>query len=173
MNKKHSLLLLGCTLISAGVRARTATPIVADEVVVTASRFEEKTGSHPIGTTIISGDKILASGETSLPRLLARLPGVVIRDNSGSPDMQVDLRGFSVTGDQNTLVLLDGRRLSEHELLPAQWSSIALDSIERIEIVRGSGAVLYGAGATAAGDQRDHQGCPSRREILRCLRRLR
>ena len=37
-----------------------------------------------------------------------------VRDNSGNPDQSVDLRGFGVTGDQNTLVLVDGQRLSEN-----------------------------------------------------------
>jgi iron complex outermembrane receptor protein len=135
-------------LISASAYAQTDPALVADEVVVTASRFEEKPGDQPIGVTVISADEIRSSGETSLPRLLARQPGVFVRDNSGSPDMQVDLRGFGITGDQNTLVLLDGRRLSEHELTTARWSAIPIESIERIEILRGSGAVLYGGGAT-------------------------
>ena len=59
------------------------------------------------------------------------------------------MRGFGITGDQNTLILLDGQRISESELAPANLTGIPITSIERIEIVRGSGgAVLYGAGAT-------------------------
>ena len=45
-------------------------------------------------------------------------------------------------------MLLDGLRLSEADLESAQLSAIPLESIERIEIVRGAGSVLYGAGAT-------------------------
>jgi iron complex outermembrane receptor protein len=60
----------------------------------------------------------------------------------------VDLRGFGITGDQNTLVLVDGLRINESDLESAQLSAIPIESIERIEILRGSGAVLYGAGAT-------------------------
>src|SRR2546425_5162646 len=37
-----------------------------------------------------------------------------IRDNTGTPNQQVDLRGFGITGDQNTLVLVDGLRISEN-----------------------------------------------------------
>lgn len=148
MNKKQIPVLLAGVLACASAHAQKNQHIVADEVVVTASRFEERPGDQPIGVSVLSGDAIRASGETSLPRLLARQPGVFVRDNSGSPDMQVDLRGFGITGDQNTLVLLDGRRLSEYELTSARWSSIPIESIDRIEIVRGSGAVLYGGGAT-------------------------
>jgi iron complex outermembrane receptor protein len=84
-------------LISASAYAQTDPALVADEVVVTASRFDEKPGDQPIGVTVISADEIRSSGETSLPRLLARQPGVFVRDNSGSPDMQVDLRGCGIT----------------------------------------------------------------------------
>ncbi|MCK7500089.1 MAG: hypothetical protein MZW92_64510 [Comamonadaceae bacterium] len=38
-----------------------------------------------------------------------------MRNNSGSPNPQLDLRGFGAAGDQNTLVLLDGQRISENE----------------------------------------------------------
>ena len=148
MNKRQIYILLASLLIDVSAHAQRTPDIVADEVVVTASRFEEKPGDQPIGVTVITGEDIRGSGETSLPRFLARLPGVFVRDNSGSPDMQVDLRGFGVTGDQNTLVLLDGRRFSEYELTTARWTSIPVESIDRIEIVRGSGAVLYGGGAT-------------------------
>ena len=148
MNKRQTYILLASLLVDVSAHAQRTPDIVADEVVVTASRFEEKPGDQPIGVTVITGEDIRGSGETSLPRFLARLPGVFVRDNSGSPDMQVDLRGFGVTGDQNTLVLLDGRRFSEYELTTARWTSIPVESIDRIEIVRGSGAVLYGGGAT-------------------------
>jgi iron complex outermembrane receptor protein len=60
----------------------------------------------------------------------------------------VDLRGFGTTGDQNTLILVNGQRISENELTPADLASISLASVERIEILRSSGAVLYGSGAT-------------------------
>jgi len=148
MKMSRVQLWLVVALVSTSATAQKSKEIVADEVVVTATRFEDKPGDQPIGVTTITADDIRNSGETSLPRLLGRQVGVFVRDNSGSPDMQVDLRGFGVTGDQNTLVLLDGHRLSAYELTTPRWSSIPLESIDRIEIVRGSGTVLYGGGAT-------------------------
>lgn len=120
----------------------------ADEVVVTATRFDEPKQDVPVGVTIITADDIQASGVSTLPQLLARQPGIVVRDNSGNPDQSVDMRSFGATGDQNTLILVDGERLSENELTSARWSTIPLAAIDRIEIVRGSGAVLYGSGAS-------------------------
>jgi len=119
-----------------------------DEVVVTASRFEQPAHEVPVGMIVITDEQITRSGVSTLPELLARQPGITVRDNSGSPDQSVDMRGFGITGDQNTLVLVDGQRLSENELTPARWSTIPLAAIDRIEIQRGSGAVMYGSGAT-------------------------
>jgi iron complex outermembrane receptor protein len=52
-----------------------------------------------------------------------------------------------MTGDQNTLVLLDGQRLNDIDQSSVKWSRIPVSAIERIEIMRSSGAVLYGDGA--------------------------
>ena len=119
-----------------------------DAVIVTATRFVERALSAPIGMTIIGADKIRSSTARSLPELLAQEAGIVVRDLSGSPDAQVDLRGFGAGADQNTLVLVDGQRLNEIELTTVRWSSLSLESVERIEVLRGSGAVIYGGGAT-------------------------
>lgn len=119
-----------------------------DAVVVTATRFPEKRLEHPIGVTVINRDDIANSPASTLPGLLSRHAGINTRDNAGSPDVQIDVRGFGISGGQNTLVLLDGQRMNENELVAVRWSSIPLEAIERIEIQRGGGAVLYGGGAT-------------------------
>lgn len=117
-------------------------------VVVTATRFPDIQRQFPIGVSVITEADIRNSTASTVPELLRMLPGVQTRDLSGSPNLQVDLRGFGIFGDQNTLVLLDGQRISENEQLTVNWSAIPLDAIERIEVIRGGGAVLYGAGAT-------------------------
>jgi iron complex outermembrane recepter protein len=122
--------------------------IVTDDVIVTATRFREAASEVPVGVTVITDAQIRASTAATLPELLKQHPGIQVRDSSGSPNQQVDMRGFGITGDQNTLVLLDGRRISENEQATVNWSAIPLSSIARIEIMRGSGAVLYGGGAT-------------------------
>ena len=124
-------------------------PITQTEpVIVTATRFSDPTERFPIGVAVIAEDEIRRSTASTVPELLRELPGIRVRDLSGSPNLQVDLRGFGIFGDQNTLVLLDGQRISENEQAPVNWSAIPLSAIERIEILRGSGAVLYGGGAT-------------------------
>jgi iron complex outermembrane receptor protein len=117
-------------------------------VVVTATRFPEQRLDAPIGMTVVTAKEIAESAAKTLPQLLSQEAGIVTRDNTGGPDWQIDMRGFGITGDQNTLVLLNGQRLNEIELTTVGWTAIPLDSIERIEILRGSGSVLYGGGAT-------------------------
>ena len=120
-----------------------------DAVVVTANRFAELRRNLPAGVTMITEEDLRRSASTNLAEILAQFGLLHIRDLTGSANPQVDLRGYGVTGDQNTLILVDGVRLSENEQVAAELTSIPIESIERIEILRGSGAVLYGAGATA------------------------
>ncbi len=119
-------------------------------VVVTATRFAAPALETPIGVQVITAAQIRDLGARSLAEVLDKLGGVHTRISFlGTPDAPLDLRGFGVTGDQNTLVLLDGQRISENELASARLSGIPPEAIERIEILRGAGAVLYGGGATA------------------------
>jgi iron complex outermembrane receptor protein len=136
--------------VIAVITLALATEVFAQEdaVVVTATRFPEKQLEFPIGVTIITREQIANSTATNLPDLLSRYAGINTRNSSGSPDVSIDMRGFGMSGDQNTLVLLDGQRMDDIELTAVRWSSIPLDAIERVEIERGGGAVLYGGGAT-------------------------
>jgi iron complex outermembrane receptor protein len=143
------LVIVGFVVAAGAARSQAPADTARDGIVVTASRFSDSLRDLPVGVTVITADDIRRSATSSLPEILAQRGLVHIRDNAGTPNQQIDLRGFGITSDQNTLVLVDGVRLSENEQVSAQLSSIPLDSIDRIEILRGSGAVLYGGGATA------------------------
>ncbi len=140
-----AIILVTISIMSS---AQQLTPTVAPEVIVTATRFDEAPQALPVGVTVINAEDIHNSTAATVPELLQHVAGVQVRDDSGSPNWQVDMRGFGIFGDQNTLVLLDGQRISENEQASVNWEAIPLSSIERIEIMRGSGAVLYGGGAT-------------------------
>ncbi|MCW5623299.1 MAG: TonB-dependent receptor [Burkholderiales bacterium] len=137
----------GLAPVDAIAQERVAA-LSAPDVVVTANRFAQDSKRLPVGLQVITPEDIRASGAQTLPEVLALQAGVTVRDAFGSPNRQIDLRGFGATGDQNTLILLNGQRISENELVPADLAAISLGSVERIEIQRGSGAVLYGSGAT-------------------------
>jgi iron complex outermembrane receptor protein len=137
--------------IAAGFLAGFAVSAFAQEVVITAPRFPEEVRRLPASVTVVTESDIARSAARTLPELLQQEVGFTMKDFYGNNAAytSVDLRGFGVTGPQNTLVLLDGRRLNDFDLSGVQWPAIPLASIERVEIVRGSGGVLYGDGATA------------------------
>lgn len=139
--------LLAAYLCAAAPLACAATDAL-DEMVVTATRFNSTPEASSVSVAVITAEDIKKSTAQTLPALLAQHAGIQVRSNDGTPDMAIDLRGFGMTGNQNTLVLLDGQQLNDIELTSIRWSAIPLDSIERIEIINGSGAVLYGGGAT-------------------------
>ncbi len=147
MNKYRLLAAFFCAL-SPLAQAATATSL--DEIVVTATRFPDTYADKPVNVTVISSDDISKSSARTLPELLSEQSGIFVRDLFGNnaASATVDLRGFGAAAAQNTLILLDGRRITDPDGSGVQWSSIPFASIERIEIVRGSGAVLYGDGAT-------------------------
>jgi len=136
-------LAAACHAVAADIPVTQGPP-----VVVTATRFDERPDALPVGVTVVTAEEIRRSPARSIQEVLSRFAGVHIRDNTGGPDPQIDLRGFGITGDQNTLVLVNGQRISENELVSAGLSAIPVNAIERIEILRGSGAVLYGGGAS-------------------------
>ena len=147
-----SLFLAGSLIAAVPGHAQQKLPAtVADEVVVTATRFKEKYLDTPVNVTVITAEDIKNSPAKTLPDLLSEQAGINVQDFFGNnaATTTVDMRGFGVTGGQNTLILIDGRRLGDIDLSGVQWSAIPFAAIERIEIVRGSGAVLYGDGASA------------------------
>lgn len=119
------------------------------ETRVTATRFAEPAESLPFGVSVISADDIRASGASNVNEAIIRLLGVPGRqDLLGGGEYTLDLRGFGTTADNNQVVIVDGIRVSEADLAGTRLSGIPIEAVERIEVLRGSGAVLYGEGAT-------------------------
>ena len=146
--KSSHVLTAALAAVAPSIHAADLPVTLTPPVVVTATRFPELAQAATIGVRVITQQDIARSTAATVPDLLRQLPGIRTRDNSGSLDVQVDMRGFGIFGDQNTLVLLDGVRLSENEQATVNWSAIPLSAIERIEVLPGSGSVLYGGGAT-------------------------
>lgn len=142
--------LAGCAVIQSSF-AQDTTEQVTEEVVVTATRFEDSYADKPVSVTVISSDEIRSSPARTIPDLLSSYAGLGGRDLFGNNGAlaTVDMRGFGAAAGQNTLILVDGRRQNDIDISGVQWSAIPLDFVERIEIVRGSGSVLYGDGATS------------------------
>ena len=138
-------------IIAANAIGAAERPVVqGDEVVVTATRFRDRFVDKPVNVTVITAGDIRASTAKTVPDLLSEQAGIALHDFFGNQaaSAMVDLRGFGATGGQNTLILVDGRRATDIDFSGVQWSALPLTAIERIEIVRGGGSVLYGDGAT-------------------------
>lgn len=102
-------------------------------------------------TSVITSDEIARAPEASIQDIIARLPGVQTKSVFGAVNgagTTIDMRGFGAAAASNTLVLLNGRRLTDVDLGGVDFSAIPRESIERIEVTRGTaGAVLYGDNA--------------------------
>jgi iron complex outermembrane receptor protein len=114
-------------------------------VVVSAARTEQSTLTTPASITVITRKQIENSGAAHVVEVLRGQGGVQINDLYGDGSRaSVGMRGFGETAGSNTLVLIDGRRLNNPDIASPDLNSIALDDVERIEIVQGSAGVLFG-----------------------------
>ncbi len=148
------LLLVGVLALWAGqCLAQSAGPENAkvfqmEAVVVAASAEPESAQRVPRHTTVLTRKDIEQSGARTLAELLAGLPGVQVRPLFGhDKHAVVDLRGMGDTAPSNVLVMVDGLELNAPDLLGADVSLIDLESVERIEVIRGPGGVVHGDGA--------------------------
>jgi len=139
---------LGASALSLSALLLSPSAGAQDEaaIVVSATRFAEVDPRVPATVSVITRDDIRATPALDLPALLRTRAGVDVRTLYGSLgiDAAVDLRGFGDTAGSNTLVLLDGQRINPIDMGSIGWSAIPLESIRRIEIIRGAGTVLYG-----------------------------
>jgi len=114
-------------------------------VVVSAARTDQSTLSTPASITVITRDQIDDSGATHIVQVLRGQGGLQINDLYGDGSRAaVDMRGFGDAASSNTLILIDGRRLNNPDIGSPDLNAIALDDVERIEIVQGSAGVLFG-----------------------------
>jgi iron complex outermembrane receptor protein len=125
------------------------TIVTMQEVVVTATRDTQETRKAPANVSVVTAEDIEQSGATTLVDVLDKLESVQFRTSSGnSSQAYIDMRGIG--GDNpygKTLVMLDGRRLNRTDMSSINWLQIPVDTIEKIEIVRGPSSVLYGDAA--------------------------
>lgn len=144
--QRISLLILIFVLTVTPLMAEEKETIKIGEVVVTATRTEEEVEKISANVTVITEEDIKKSTATTVQDILRNEEGLIIRDFYGTGTKStVDMRGFG--RGLNTVILIDGRRVNEIDLSGVDWNLIPLENVERIEIVRGSGSVLYGDNA--------------------------
>lgn len=124
------------------------TDVIYEQEIVSASRRATNAVNAPAPTTIITAEEIRLSGATTIWDLLRRVPGMsVLTSDAGGAD--VALRGFNQRVSNKVLVLVDGRSVYLDFVGSTFFRSLSvgLPDIERIEVIRGPGATLYGASA--------------------------
>lgn len=123
-------------------------PFKLDDIVVTATRVETPLKEVPANITVITKEELEEKGIRSLVEAFSDEPGVFTNNLLGNPKFStIDIRGYGETAPQNTLFLVDGRRVNNIDMSGADLSQIPIDMIERIEIYRGPASVLFGDNA--------------------------
>lgn len=153
-----------CTALAIALSAALSAPAFAqdapdggsarslDEIVVTASGFEQAIREAPASISVITRDELQTKPVHSLADALVDVEGVDVGvglDKTGAP--QISLRGMPAS---YTLILVDGRRQnSSGNVTPNDFGSTAnnfippMSAIERIEVIRGPMSTLYGSDA--------------------------
>lgn len=147
MSKTHSLALAAAAFSSLPVHANE--PATLPAVVVTSTRFADDADTLPLGVSVITAKDIASSGVVTVNEAIMKLLGVPGRlDLYGGGNYVLDLRGFGDGALSNQVIVVDGQRLNEGDISAPFLANLPIDEVERIEVLRGSGAVLYGEGAT-------------------------
>ncbi|WP_426103912.1 TonB-dependent receptor plug domain-containing protein [Massilia sp. TSP1-1-2] len=145
VSRRAAISSLALAITSAFAQAsETSNPAVAS-VVVTASRTPQAAADVLSDNITLSSQDILRSGAGNIVDLLQKQRGIEVARNGGpGTSASVFIRG----GDsRQTVVLVDGVRIGSSTSGIANWSALPLANIERIEIVYGPLATMYGADA--------------------------
>ena len=120
----------------------------AESIVFSVSRNEQRVLDTAAAVFVISQQDIKRSGATSVPEALRMAPGLqVAQVNSNT--WAISSRGFNKTASNKLLVMIDGRTVYNPDFSGTLWRTkdVMLEDIERIEVIRGPGASMWGSNA--------------------------
>lgn len=142
-NLRQFPVVLTLSFVSLGLQ--TSSVMAEDmEHILVLGRSENTTAMDmTAAVNVIDSSDIQMSGATNLVDLLRGRYGIQISDNN--TNAVISMRGFtSGQAANNTLILVDGRKLNNIDIAAPALSAIPLNMIERIEVLSGSAGVLYG-----------------------------
>ncbi|MEI6846006.1 MAG: TonB-dependent receptor plug domain-containing protein, partial [Candidatus Firestonebacteria bacterium] len=116
-----------------------------DDIVVTGSRVEKALRDAPGSLAIVEEDKVKAGGDKNVGLAISEIPGV----DSGKVGTLGQVQNIMIRGmgSEGTLVLINGVRLNSSYQGVVDFSTLPIDNIERIEVLKGPASSLYGADA--------------------------
>ncbi len=137
------------TLLASAIVAAFSPAVLAEElqtqsVKVTASRVERELMDVNMSVSVITKEDIKRSGARTVGEILQNVPGVRINNDGGQGIKRAMIRGNDAF---QTLVLIDGQKISEQKSMSGSPFLIAPAMIERIEVIKGPASVLYGSEA--------------------------
>jgi iron complex outermembrane receptor protein len=116
--------------------------------VTSAARHSQKLSEVPSAIFVITQDDIRRSGATSIPEALRMAPGVEVA-RVGTDKWAISIRGFNGRFADKLQVMMDGRSVYNPLFAGVQWEQqdTLMEDIERIEVIRGPNAAVWGANA--------------------------
>ena len=121
-----------------------ATRLPADQVI-TATRLRQSLGDIPVSVTIITRDDLRRLGITNVMEALRLVPGMQVTQVTGN-DWRINYHGTNILVPRRLNVLIDGVSVYRPAFARVDWAQlpVAIDDIERIEVVRGPNSAAYG-----------------------------
>ena len=153
---KNVLTLCICGAITASMQAYAesdtdASPVKLDTIVVTASGSDVDLKNAPASISVVTKEEIEKQPVASVSQLLATIPGVSGGQGLNAEGTKIKLRGLP---SEYLLILVDGKRIGNSsrvayrtDLQRQDLDWLPIDSIERIEVVKGPMSSLYGSDA--------------------------
>lgn len=127
------------------------TTIMASEVVVGASTYKQDRLDIPVTVNVVSQEKIKQEANPTLDRVIDAVPGVVVTRAGGQTTSGVQIRGSNTYqgGGIGTRVsaFYDGFPINAPESGEVAWSSVNMNAADKVEILKGAAATLYGSSA--------------------------
>ena len=139
-----AILAVGTTAMA---EENLASQKLKETVITTTESFGTSAHETAKNVYVVTAEEIKEKGATTVTDAVKGVPGVIVQKLDGA-NAVIDLRGQGATGaerGQNTMILLDGIPLNG--LVKVNINSIPVSEIEKIEIIQGGGAVMYGDGA--------------------------
>jgi iron complex outermembrane receptor protein len=121
---------------------------LAAQEVITVARKRQEIGDVPAAVFVVSAEDIARMGVTTVPDALRLVPGVQVAAMSNNR-WAVSVRGFNGRFSNSLLVMVDGRTVYSPLFSGTFWEAhdVPLAEIDRIEVIRGPGASIWGANA--------------------------